>query len=144
MEYVYKYVSFKPCHKKTLENILESKIYFSKTTDTKYRDDCVVLTEQEINSSGIFSTSDSYENLHLWNKFGYGSSGICIEYDLNKILATTNNLNQKKVEYPIENEQMSYDIFALQKNTKKRRKYVLYFQILQMTKTELFLYWKTQ
>lgn len=113
MEYVYKYVSFKPSHKKTLENILENKIYFSKTNDDLNKNDCVVLLEHDINLCGIFSTSDSFKNKHLWEKFGYGSSGICIEYDLNKILATTNYLNEKKVEYPIENDQMSYDIFAL-------------------------------
>jgi hypothetical protein len=113
MEYVYKYVSFKQSHKKTLENILENRIYFSKTTDDLNKSDCIGLTEQEINSNGIFSTSESYKNKHLWEKFGYGSSGICIEYDLNKILASTNNLNQKKVEYPIENDQISDNIFAL-------------------------------
>ena len=113
MEYVYKYVSFKQSHKKTLENILENNIYFSKTNDDFNKNDCVVLLEHDINLCGIFSTSDCFKNKHLWEKFGYGGSGVCIEYDLNKILATYSNIQHAKVKYTIADSQMSYDIFEL-------------------------------
>ncbi len=119
MEYVYKYVSFKPPHKKTLENILGNRIYFNKSSDKKFENDCVVLSEHEINTIGIFSTSDSFKNKHLWEKFGYGSSGICIEYNLNKILETTNYLKQKKVEYTIEDCHLSNNLFILTEKFKE-------------------------
>jgi hypothetical protein len=119
MEFVYKYVSFKPKHSKTLENVIQNRIYFSKTTDRKYRDDCVVLTELEINSYGIFSTSDSFKHLSLWSDFGGENSGICVEYDLNKILATSNHIIHKQVDYTIENSQMSTDLFNLPKKFKE-------------------------
>jgi hypothetical protein len=121
MEYVYKYVSFKLSNQKTLENILENSIYFNKSTDLKFENDCLILTEQEINSCGIFSTSVSYTNQHLWDKFGYVNSGICIEYDIHKILASTNHLNHNKVVYTLEDNQMSSDLFNLPKKFRKEK-----------------------
>ena len=51
--------------------------------------------------------------MQLWNDFGGKNSGICIEYDLNKILATCSNIQHAKVKYTIADGQMSYDIFEL-------------------------------
>jgi hypothetical protein len=91
----------------------------NKSSDKKFENDCVVLLEHEINTIGILSTSNSFKNKHLWKKFGWENSGICFEYDLSKILATTNYLKQKNVEYTIEDSQMSCDIFALPEKHKE-------------------------
>ena len=54
MEYIYKYVSFKPTHKKTLGKILENSIYFNKSTNRKYENDCVDLPKQKIKPREYF------------------------------------------------------------------------------------------
>lgn len=92
---LYKYWSFLSGHiEENLEKICNNEIWMPKAkilndpyefqmiTDNLYENERLAYREDILARNSVLSLCDSYNNNLLWSHYGYGHSGLCIEFDV--------------------------------------------------------------